>query len=33
MYYTKFGKEFIANLMNELTYDLEKFEYTILKEL
>jgi bacillithiol biosynthesis cysteine-adding enzyme BshC len=33
MYYTKFGKEFIANVMNELTYDLEKFEYTILKEL
>lgn len=33
MYYTKFGKKFIANLMNELTYDLEKFEYTILKEL
>ena len=32
MYYTKFGKEFISNLMNELTYDLEKFEYTILKE-
>ena len=33
MYYTKLGKEFIANLMNELTYDLEKFEYTVLKEL
>ncbi len=33
MYYTKFGKEFITNLMNELTYDLENFEYTILKEL
>jgi len=32
MYYTKFGKEFISNLMNELIYDLEKFEYTILKE-
>ena len=33
MYYTKFGEEFITNLMNELTYDLEKFEYTVLKEL
>jgi uncharacterized protein YllA (UPF0747 family) len=32
MYYSKFGKEFIANVMNELTYDLEKFEYTVLKE-
>ena len=33
IYYTKFGKEFISNLMNELTYDLEKFEYTVLKEI
>ena len=33
MYYTKFGKEFISNLMNELTYDLEKFEYMVLKEV
>ena len=33
MYYTKFGKEFIHNLMNDLTYDLEKFEYTVLKEV
>ncbi len=33
MYYSKFGKEFISNLMNELTYDLEKFEYTVLKEM
>ena len=33
MYYSKFGKEFIANLMNELTYDLESFEYIVLKEI
>ena len=33
MYYTKFGKGFISNLMNELTYDLKKFEYTVLKEV
>jgi uncharacterized protein YllA (UPF0747 family) len=32
MYYTKYGKEFINELMNELTYDLEKFEYTLLLE-
>jgi bacillithiol synthase len=32
MYYTKFGKEFIADMMEQLTYDLEKFEYTVLKE-
>jgi bacillithiol biosynthesis cysteine-adding enzyme BshC len=33
MYYSKFGKEFIENLMKELTYNLENFEYTILKEV
>ncbi|MES2565318.1 MAG: bacillithiol biosynthesis cysteine-adding enzyme BshC [Bacteroidota bacterium] len=32
MYYSKYGKEFIAGLKSELTYDLEKFEYLILKE-
>lgn len=32
MYYTKYGKVFISELMNHLTYDLEKFEYTILLE-
>lgn len=32
MYYTKYGKTFISELMNELTYDLEKFEYTLLLE-
>lgn len=32
MYYTKYGKEFISNIMETLTYDLESFEYTILKE-
>jgi len=32
MYYTKYGKEFIPNLVSKLTYDLEKFEYTLLKE-
>ncbi|MDF2451432.1 MAG: bacillithiol biosynthesis cysteine-adding enzyme BshC, partial [Bacteroidota bacterium] len=32
MYYAKYGKEFIPNLMKELNYDLEKFEYTVLKE-
>jgi bacillithiol biosynthesis cysteine-adding enzyme BshC len=32
MYYSKYGKEFIADLMNVLTYDLEQFEYTVLKE-
>lgn len=32
MYYTKYGKEFISNIMENLTYDLENFEYTILKE-
>lgn len=32
MYYSKYGKEFIACLKSELTYDLEKFEYTVLKE-
>jgi bacillithiol biosynthesis cysteine-adding enzyme BshC len=31
-YYSKYGKEFIAGLMTALTYDLEKFDYTILKE-
>lgn len=32
MYYTKYGKAFISNLVDTLTYDLEKFEYLILKE-
>lgn len=32
MYYAKYGKEFISNIMKNLTYDLETFEYTILKE-
>lgn len=32
MYYIKYGKNFIKELMNELTYDLERFEYTILLE-
>jgi bacillithiol biosynthesis cysteine-adding enzyme BshC len=32
MYYIKYGKKFIPNLVKELTYDLEKFEYTVLKE-
>jgi bacillithiol biosynthesis cysteine-adding enzyme BshC len=32
MYYTKYGKEFIAHIMEALTYDLDKFEYTILVE-
>lgn len=32
MYYTKYGKDFIKELMDELTYDLKKFEYTILLE-
>ena len=32
MYYTKYGKDFIKELMNELTYDLEKFEYILLTE-
>lgn len=32
MLYTKYGKDFIPNVMETLTYDLEKFEYTILKE-
>lgn len=32
MYYSKYGKEFISSLKSELTYDLEKFEYMVLKE-
>jgi bacillithiol biosynthesis cysteine-adding enzyme BshC len=32
MYYTKYGKEFISTIMVNLTYDLESFEYTVLKE-
>ena len=32
MYYTKYGKEFITSIMETLIYDLEKFEYTVLKE-
>ncbi|MBC7694021.1 MAG: bacillithiol biosynthesis cysteine-adding enzyme BshC [Burkholderiales bacterium] len=33
MYYSKYGKEFIASLVSELSYDLQKFEYTLLKEI
>ena len=33
MYYSKFGKEFITELIKLLDYDLINFEYTILKEL
>lgn len=32
MYYTKYGKEFINSVLETLTYDLEKFEYLVLKE-
>lgn len=32
MYYSKFGKEFISELSTHLVYDLNCFEYTILKE-
>lgn len=32
MYYTKYGKKFISELTNELNYNLEEFEYTILLE-
>lgn len=32
MNYGKYGKAFISNLVDTLTYDLEKFEYTVLKE-
>lgn len=32
MYYTKYGRDFIVSVMEKLTYDLEKFEYTILLE-
>ena len=32
MYYTKYGKEFINSVLSTLTYDLEKFEYLVLKE-
>lgn len=32
MYYTKYGKEFINSVLENLTYDLEKFEYLVLKE-
>ena len=31
-YYSKYGKEFIAELISSLTYNLENFEYTVLKE-
>jgi hypothetical protein len=33
MYYSKFGKEFITELIKLLDYDLINFEYTILKEV
>ena len=32
MYYTKYGKSFIDDLMQQLTYDLKTFEYTVLLE-
>lgn len=32
MYYTKYGKTFVPNIVDTLTYDLEKFEYIVLKE-
>jgi len=32
MYYIKYGSNFIPTLIDELVYDLENFEYTILKE-
>lgn len=32
IYYIKYGKAFIANLIDTLTYDLEKFNYLVLKE-
>ncbi len=32
MYYAKYGKDFIPSLINELTYDLQKTEYTVLLE-
>lgn len=32
MYYTKYGKAFIENLVEELTYNLDSFEYTVLLE-
>jgi len=32
MYYTKYGKIFIENLVEDLTYNLDSFEYTVLLE-
>ena len=32
MYYSKFGKELISEISNQLIYDLNNFEYTVLKE-
>lgn len=32
MYYIKYGKDFIPELMNQLTYNLSDFEYTVLLE-
>jgi len=32
MYYSKYGNDFIKNLKDALTYQLNSFEYTILKE-
>lgn len=32
MYYTKYGKEFFSSVLENLSYDLDKFEYTVLKE-
>ena len=32
MYYSKYGKSFIENLVEELTYNLDSFEYTVLLE-
>ncbi len=32
MYYSKYGKAFIENLFEELTYNLDSFEYNVLEE-
>lgn len=32
MYYAKYGKHFISEMMAELTYDLNSFEYTVFTE-
>jgi len=32
MYYSKYGEEFIENLFEQLTYNLDSFEYNVLLE-